>query len=63
MYKINAACSPRINTPSDQVAQPVRSLERRRPPWIRGEKSADLIQLPKYEFDCCEIVLKLAFRA
>jgi hypothetical protein len=37
--------------------QPVRFLER--PPWIRREKSADLIQLPKYEFDRCEIVLKL----
>src|SRR5713101_2585048 len=50
--------------------QTVGSLERQRPPWILGGKSADLIQLPKLvlgecEFDRREIVLKLveAFRA
>src|SRR6267378_222514 len=49
--------------------QTVGSLERQRPPWILGRKSADLIQLPKLvlgecEFDRREIVLKVveAFR-
>src|SRR5258705_2272808 len=48
----------------------VGSLERQHPPWILKGKSADLIQLPKLvlsecEFDCREIVPKLAksFRA
>ncbi len=39
---INAACSPRVNAPSDHLA-PDGSLERQHPPWILGGKSADLI--------------------
>src|SRR4030081_972753 len=50
--------------------QTVGSLERQRPPWILGGKSADLVQLPKLvlgecEFGRREVILKLveAFRA
>src|SRR5258707_1984344 len=56
--------------PAINWLQTVGSLERQRPPWILGGKSADLSRLPKLvwgecEFDRREIVLKLveAFRA